>query len=251
MSPQSADELTSKAPTDLARISVDIIWWQFPRNDKAACERWSQILSPEERERAAACVDTQVRAVFLAGRYLLRRSLAERLNLAPQAIAVSITENGKPCLCGHETFVFNITNGAGVVALAIGRHCDLVGIDCEAIDSDLEPETAQAFCTDSEINHIRQLPPGEAARALLGHWILKESYLKAIGVGLLEDPRRVVVSWHANTPVLTHPGKSERGWLHSLHEDIGQHLLALAVHSDQGQPDIRICEFHEAEALAG
>lgn len=251
MSPQSADEPTSKATMQPERISVDIIWWQFPRNDKAACERWSLVLSPEERERAEACVDSHVRVGFLAGRYLLRRSLAVRMNLAPQAIAVSISEKGKPYLSDHDTFAFNITNGAGVVALAISRHCDLVGIDCEAIDSDLEPEAAQAFCTDSEIDHIRQLPTEEAARALLVHWILKESYLKAIGAGLLEDPRRLEISWHANTPVLTHSGKSERDWLHSLHEDIGQHLLALAVHSDQGTPAIRIREFHDTETLAG
>ncbi|NKN37291.1 4'-phosphopantetheinyl transferase superfamily protein [Agrobacterium sp. a22-2] len=234
-----------------ACISVDIIWWQFPRNDKAACERWSLILSPEERERAEACVDTHVRAGFLAGRYLLRQSLAVRMNLAPQAIAVSISEKGKPYLSDHDTFAFNITNVAGVVALAIGQHCDLVGIDCEAIDSDLEPEAAQAFCTDSVINHIRQLPPGEAARVLLAHWTLKESYLKAIGVGLLEDPRQVEVTWQANRPVITHQGKSDRGWIHVLHDGIDQHLLALAAHSDHGTPVIRICEFHEAETLAG
>ncbi len=76
------------------------------------------------------------------------------------------------------------------------------------------------------------------ARAAIALWTLKESHLKALGVGLREDPRNVAFSWRDGIPVMVEGGDRDRRWHHRLVESGSQHVVALAACSQSGLPGI-------------
>ncbi|NKL98304.1 4'-phosphopantetheinyl transferase family protein [Rhizobium leguminosarum] len=216
---------------------IEIALWQYSKHE-GDWNRWMQSLSPDERERAATYLFDRDRASFVAGRYLLRRLLSMETGTPPAKLLLSPDNHGKLRLEGHERPQFSLANADGLVAAAVASGCDHLGIDCERADTEIEAAAVDSYCSADERRWLAELPASERGRAAVALWTLKESHLKALGVGLREDPRNVAFSWKDCIPVMVDGSDRDRRWHHRLVESSSQHVVALAVCSQSGFPGI-------------
>jgi 4'-phosphopantetheinyl transferase len=191
-------------------------------------------LSQDERDRAATYRFERDRASFVAGRYLLRQLLSMDTGTSPSKVVLSADRHGKLRLEGHDRPQFSLANADGLVAVAVASGCDHLGIDCECADAEIEEAAVGSYCSTDERRWLMELPARERPRAAVALWTLKESHLKALGVGLREDPRNVAFSWKDGIPVMVHGGARDRRWHHRLVESGSQHVVALAACSQSG-----------------
>ncbi|MGO6969366.1 4'-phosphopantetheinyl transferase superfamily protein [Rhizobium leguminosarum] len=215
---------------------IEIALWPYSRNEGDR-NRWMQSLSPDERERAATYRFERDRTSFIAGRYLLRRLLSVHTGTSPSKLLLSPDNRGKLRLEGLERPHFSLANTDGLVAVAVASGCDHLGIDCERADTEIEEAAVDSYCSADERRWLAELPASERGRAAIALWTLKESHLKALGVGLREDPRNVAFSWKDGIPVMV-GGDRHRRWHHRLVESGSQHVVALAACSQSGLPGI-------------
>ncbi|AXA42375.1 4'-phosphopantetheinyl transferase family protein [Rhizobium leguminosarum] len=215
---------------------IEIALWQYSKNE-SDWNRWMQSLSSDERDRAATYRFERDRASFIAGRYLLRQLLSLQTGISPSKVPLSPDRHGKLRLEGRDRPQFSLANADGLVAVAVASGCDHVGIDCERVDAEIEETAVDSYCSADERRWLAELPARESARGAIALWTLKESHLKALGVGLRVDPRNVAFSWKDGIPVIT-GGDRDRRWHHRLVESGSQHVVALAACSQSGLPGI-------------
>ncbi|MBA8840961.1 MULTISPECIES: 4'-phosphopantetheinyl transferase superfamily protein [unclassified Ochrobactrum] len=152
----------------------------------------TDVLSPEEKARAAAFRSVSGRKHFIAGRQLCRSVIACMTGQTPSDIRLEINPAGKPYLpdCGIH---FSLSHNANCVMLATSCHED-IGIDVEAdrndFYADLEGASSLTLST-VELGAIAQLDGSQRYDALLSTWVRKEAVLKCWGQGFQVDPKEV------------------------------------------------------------
>ena len=150
------------------------------------------LLDPTELERLGRFRLEVDADAYLAAHALLRTALSRLAPVHPRTWRFRSGRHGKPFVeqpSMHQALSFSLSHTAGRVAVAVGFHCDL-GIDVEdaAVAGSLL-EHPEPFLSPAEIDALRALPPGARAERFLACWTLKESLLKAVGVGLSIPPR--------------------------------------------------------------
>ncbi|AUW45694.1 4'-phosphopantetheinyl transferase family protein [Rhizobium leguminosarum] len=216
---------------------IEIALWRYSENE-GNWNRWMRSLSSDERDRAATYRFERDRASFIAGRYLLRQLLSLQTGISPGKVPLSPDRHGKLRLEGGDRLQFSLANTDGLVAVAAASGCDHVGIDCERADIEIEEAAVDSYCSAEERRWLMELPARERARTAIALWTLKESHLKALGVGLREDPRNIAFSWKDGIPVMVDGGDCDRRWHHRLVESGSQHVVALAACAQSGLPGI-------------
>lgn len=166
---------------------VDV--WLLPISRLTGEERefHESLLSVDERERAARFVAPQARDQFTAARALLRTALSSYTGLPPLNWAWSTNDYGRPLLALPEIFRsvrFSISHTDGLVACAIsGSH--EVGVDAENHIRDLDFRgLSRNFFSYFESQKLQCLEGYHLRTAFYAYWTLKESYVKARGIGL-------------------------------------------------------------------
>jgi 4'-phosphopantetheinyl transferase len=143
-----------------------------------------ELLSPEERTRAARLRFARDAGRFVAGRGLVRRALASIVGCEPAELRIDAAAGGKPYLPDHPELHFNASGSGGIGLLATAEGLEL-GVDLELADPGFDGlEVARHFFTDREIAALEALEHSERPAAFLRCWTRKEAYLKALGVGL-------------------------------------------------------------------
>ncbi len=130
-----------------------------------------------------------------------QRSHARRLLrecLKPLDIAYSedmpITKNqyGKPSLTDYPEVFYNLSHADGITACIVSdSEC---GIDCEPI-REYRPGVMKRAFTDAEQEMIAEAPESERDTLFFQLWTLKESYIKAVGMGLSYPMRDIEFSF--------------------------------------------------------
>jgi 4'-phosphopantetheinyl transferase len=82
-----------------------------------------------------------------------------------------------------ETLEFNCSKSVDVVICAVTRGIP-VGVDIERVDRRVPQGIAEATFAASEKAALAALPQHEQGKRFYTYWTLKESYLKARGLGL-------------------------------------------------------------------
>lgn len=138
---------------------------------------------------AASFVFDRDRHAYLAAHLELRRLLAERTGIAPEALRFIRVPGHKPVLHGDDNPTgvhFSISHTRGFVAIALSEHGP-VGVDVEAVRP-VEDLTALCEMVFHPREHEAMRVLGDDAAAQLGYffrvWTAKEAYCKAIGLGL-------------------------------------------------------------------
>jgi 4'-phosphopantetheinyl transferase len=145
------------------------------------------VLSPDEREKAARFRFAKDRNQFVQARAALRFILSEYLNVTPQSLEFSYGTHGKPALAnGHASsnLRFNLSRREGLALVAVTRGRE-IGIDVELIRADVPCfEIADVSFSLAESATLRSLPESLRAAGFYNCWTRKEAYVKARGEGL-------------------------------------------------------------------
>lgn len=101
--------------------------------------------------------------------------------------SIDVTSNGKPYLVGQERLYFNLSHSEGMVMCAIAEK--EVGCDVEK-KAVLDRRLAEYVMTEHELDRIYGLEKDtEQQEMFFRLWTLKESYMKATGLGIGLEPK--------------------------------------------------------------
>jgi 4'-phosphopantetheinyl transferase len=191
MSPPLAGCLTAvsirtephSSPPPLPQSPVDVEVWRVELS--AVPRELPELLSREERSRAARIAREEDRERWMRARALLRALLGSYLESDPRALRFQIGAHGKPALRGSE-LSFNISHSGGIAVYALARGAP-VGVDIEALNR--RPQRDDVALAEhalgAELAHrLRALPPQARRREFLREWVRHEAALKCLGVGL-------------------------------------------------------------------
>ena len=138
-----------------------------------------EVLSEDERERAARFHFDRDRTRFVRCRALLRQLIARSTGGDAAALAFRYNAYGKPEL---DDVHFNVSHSANIAVIAV-THMP-IGVDVEAINPSAEvmPLARTAFSQD-ECAALAAMPEEERVPAFFRGWTRKEAYLKLLGTG--------------------------------------------------------------------
>ncbi|MBI9097873.1 MAG: 4'-phosphopantetheinyl transferase superfamily protein [Spirochaetaceae bacterium] len=138
-------------------------------------------LSESSREKINSKVFIHDKEIALLSQILIRYSLLKGFDLKGNDIEIDRTDFGKPFLRNHKNIFFNLTHSGDYVILAISDK--EVGIDIEQ-EKEIDIEIADKFFSKSESKIISSAEDKDKKSIFFRMWTQKESYLKAIGLGL-------------------------------------------------------------------
>lgn len=210
------------------RVSLDV--------DAAVVESLAQVLSDDERARAARFCFQKDRESFTVARGILRVLLGRYLDHEPGRLEFSYGPHGRPTLRDQNAvneFCFNVSHSKGLALYAFTRNRQ-IGIDVEWIRSEMASEqVAERFFAPQEVATLRALPSDAQLEAFFNCWTRKEAFVKASGEGLSLPLNQFVVSLVPDDPaaLLTIEGDRTKASLWSLQElNAGTgYVAALAV----------------------
>jgi 4'-phosphopantetheinyl transferase len=160
------------------------VWIRALRVPSAAERTCYEVLSSEERERAARYRAGRPRNDFILTRGTLRSLLASYVGARPQELSFRYSEHGKPILIGQWDVQFNVSHTEGLALMAFVKKRD-IGIDVEKVDREVDPKKlAERFFSAREFQLLKDLSGDELHAAFFRCWTRKEAYVKARGEGL-------------------------------------------------------------------
>ena len=161
--------------------------------DQADQTQWRDVLTASDWARAERYVHLLHRNRFAQARFSLRILLGAYCAQPPDSLKFINNTHGKPALTNFYRLSFNLSRSGNIAVIAIGRQLE-IGVDIEQFIAPNNPrELARTVFSEEENNAFSGLPDDVLARTFLTCWTRKEAYLKAIGTGLVIDPRHVTV----------------------------------------------------------
>ena len=142
-------------------------------------------LSPEEKARRDRIQHPRAFAEFHAGRRLIREVLGGLMGIGPAEVRLVESERGALSLdpAHGSNLRFNLSHTDGLVTLAVATSD--IGVDVEWLDRRGRTlELADRYFAPTEIDALRALPADLQRDRFFDLWTLKESYIKARGLGL-------------------------------------------------------------------
>ena len=181
------------------------------------------LLSEAERAQHQRYIPPQKRHEYLVTRVLVRTVLGRALGVEPQSLQFTTNEWGRPALMPPAPLHFNVSHTEGLVVCLVSSNPEM-GVDTERLARapDLLALAPTVFAPQ-ELRDLAALPASEQAHRAVVLWTLKESYIKARGMGLAlpldgfafrfdaDDRVRLAVSpalgddgdrWHCHTQFL-------------------------------------------------
>ena len=151
---------------------------------EAACLHW---LTPGELKRFQRFHFESHRQQLLLGRALIRVVLSQYCDTAPDAWQFIENPYGKPAIAPEQQgqpLFFNLSHSMDQLVLAVSRQ-EAIGIDIECVEKTRRvAQIAERYFAPSEVKDLMRLPQTEHLRRFYQLWTLKESYIKACGLGL-------------------------------------------------------------------
>ncbi len=138
-------------------------------------------LTRERQEKVKKFIRAEdARRSILAG-LMLRQIILENLQMPDEKISFEANPHGKPFLMGSGDFHFNLSHSGELVVCVVDNAP--VGIDIELIRP-VEYNIASRFFSPVEYGDLMTKNEAEQRHYFFSLWVLKESYIKALGEGL-------------------------------------------------------------------
>ena len=169
------------------------VWRSSTRLSPSLTSDLEPMLSREERDKVARFRRDTDRQRYVAAHAMLRFVLGSSLGSAPESLAFGTGQHGKPTLEHESGLSFNLAHSGDVALLAVCRG-SAVGVDVEEIRDDIDvPAMERSVFSESELRMLGDEPLERRRRLLLETWVRKEAVLKACGLGLTFEPRKLTV----------------------------------------------------------
>ena len=202
---------------------------------RSLAAKYRRILSNDERSRYWAIKNRAARFEYLVGRALVRTCLSEHEPISPNEWRFRTNAYGRPEVshsCTARRIKFNLTHSRGLIACitALDRQ---VGIDVEYIRAiGTEERIAARFFSPHELRQITDAPPEARCALFWSFWVLKESYIKANGLGLAMPLASFSFDLQPNRArvLLANPNTTDRRkWRFALFSPSPRVLLGLTI----------------------
>lgn len=146
------------------------------------------LLAPEELAQEARFHLARDQYRYLLTRVLVRTVLSRYAPVQPQAWRFHTGQFGRPSIARPAApktrgLDFNLSHTSGLIVLGLARQTQL-GVDVENVLRPAVPDIADLAFTPAETDALRELPLARQSRRFFELWTLKESYVKARGMGL-------------------------------------------------------------------
>jgi len=148
--------------------------------DPARFERLAQTIPPARREKLDAFRHDGARRLSLAASLLLVRALSDEGLCADE---IALTGYGKPYLQQLPDFHFSLSHSGNMALCAVSPVP--VGCDIE-LPHKFDPAIARRFFHKTECAWLFSQPEAEQRDAFFRLWTCKESFIKALGLGLFQ-----------------------------------------------------------------
>ena len=191
-------------PPPIDRVLVGVARTDNPRIVERL-DAYRAYLSEDEAARVERFLQPADATRFLVGRALARTMLSRHATVPPRDWPFVIDEHGRPVLAftprGAPDLRFNVSHTDGLVACAVtvGRE---VGIDVEHTNRRLLHDVPERFFSPREVQDLRARPLAEQDLVFFDYWTLKESYIKARGLGLKLPLRHFSFLLNGPTPTI-------------------------------------------------
>ncbi len=162
------------------------LWWVRPEDFQASPAALA-LLNTEERQQQQRFIPPAKRHEYLVTRVLVRSVLGEMLGMPPEALTFVRNEWGRPALAPESMqtpIQFNVSHTDGLVVFLVSTESE-VGVDTELFSR--APKLlalAPNVFAPQELSELAALPIEDQAERAVVLWTLKESYIKARGMGL-------------------------------------------------------------------
>ena len=148
--------------------------------------RYRSIISEAEKIKTDRYVFEKDRHSCLVTRSLVRFVLSACTGMHPAHFEFMENFYGKPALKPGLVPIpvkFNLSHCSGMTACALILNSE-IGVDIETQHRKIDLSLADRFFTKYETDYLRKRPVEERQSAFFDIWTLKESYIKAKGMGL-------------------------------------------------------------------
>lgn len=154
-------------------------------------------LSVDEKDRLFHIVSEEDKNNFIISHSVLRYGVDNFFDLSNYSQNIEFNQNEPPKIKGKNNQMLNLTlSNTRKLAICALSNCTDIGIDAELIQNKDYSEVYPFCLTKNEIKEIESLEG--SAKEFLVLWTKKESYLKAIKVGLKANPKDIECSVHSN-----------------------------------------------------
>lgn len=155
--------------------------------DPALEARYVALLNPSELQQRDRFRFDVLKRRYLLTRTLVRTVLSRHAPLAPGDWVFESNAHGRPRIAQPplqaQDLNFNLSHTEAMVVLAIARGRE-IGVDVECTRHHAPLEVAQRFFSPPEAAALAALPEAQRVARFWDLWTLKESYIKARGLGL-------------------------------------------------------------------
>jgi 4'-phosphopantetheinyl transferase len=142
---------------------------------------------------------------YLVTRAMVRTVLSNYFDVAPRDWRFAVNNYGRPSIATDHADArgvdFNLSHTDGLVVMGVAREC-AIGVDVENVRThEAAIEVADRYFHAEELAELRTLSSEKQKQRFFEYWTLKESYIKARGMGLtiplerfafhLDDPERI------------------------------------------------------------
>ena len=166
------------------------LWLAYPDDllDESVAGACKALLSEEELARAARFKFDRNRRESIATRALARTGLSHAHPLPPREWRYVLNAHGKPSvdpdLASGAAVTFNMSNAHGLVVCLVADGAE-VGVDVEPLSrAEQIMKVAPEVFSPTERAQLEMLNGAEKLDRAVSLWTLKESYIKARGMGL-------------------------------------------------------------------
>jgi 4'-phosphopantetheinyl transferase len=166
------------------------LWCSFFEEitDESLLRKYQDQMSPPERQQADRFLFAKDRHRYLVTRGLVRTVLSRYVSIEPHELLFTTNSYGRPALANAasdaRSLTFNVTHTDGLIILAVA-HGGEVGVDAENIRTRaVSIDIADRYFAPEEVRDLRALPDSRRVQRFFEYWTLKESYIKARGMGL-------------------------------------------------------------------
>lgn len=253
------------------RWAVDVSrWWPSGSEWAGAL---SLLVQRKEIDRIRRFAYKRDAKASLIGQLMLRKLIREALQIPNDQVNLERTERGKPYFPGSLPFCFNVSHQGAYTVLAASPSKE-VGVDVMRIDverftcDNLDPyeklldffHTMRRQFTSGEWANIRlKRESGKELEEQLGnfyrHWCLKESYVKAVGVGItmdllsldfnVQEPLKGIVM----STTLSVDGQLDKRWRFEEQLLDDRHCVCVALKPDSAKSEPTAFEILRVEDL--
>jgi 4'-phosphopantetheinyl transferase len=174
---------------DLEAGACHLWYWRVPERFGRPLDKLErQFLDASETERYARFRVAPAAHIFLASRILLRTLLSRYWPARPEDWRFTVNQWGRPRVAEPAEAAglhFNLSHTGGLVACIVGGREEL-GVDTESTRRPMTDlmQLAGRFFAPTEVAALRETADDERRQRFFEFWTLKESYIKARGIGL-------------------------------------------------------------------